>query len=136
MLERLELIAAVACGDLDLDLRQAAIDRPRTAATVLLAFGNIDVYVPEGVNVDVSGLTVFGHLRERGTTLARRTRRPFTSAQSAAARRWMYGGCRTTRTAATAISCARSNSASASFRLKTVSSVAGTAPGPANGLAR
>ena len=59
-------VAAVACGDLDFDLRQAAIDRPRTAAIVLLAFGNIDVYVPEGVNVDVSGLTIFGHLRERG----------------------------------------------------------------------
>ncbi len=59
-------VAAVACGDLDFDLRQAAIDRPRTAATVFLAFGNIDVYVPEGVNVGVSGLTIFGHLRERG----------------------------------------------------------------------
>lgn len=59
-------VAAVAFGDLDFDLRQAAIDRPRTATTLLLAFGNIDVYVPEGVNVDVSGLTIFGHLRERG----------------------------------------------------------------------
>jgi hypothetical protein len=44
----------------------AAIDRPRTAATVLLVFGNVDVYVPEGVNVEVSGITLFGHLRERG----------------------------------------------------------------------
>jgi hypothetical protein len=58
--------AAAAFGDLDLDLREAAIEKPRTAATVLLAFGNIDVYVPEGVNVDVSGITIFGHLRERG----------------------------------------------------------------------
>jgi hypothetical protein len=58
--------AAAAFGDLDFDLREAAIDKPRTAATVLLAFGNIDVYVPEGVNVDVSGITIFGHLRERG----------------------------------------------------------------------
>ncbi len=58
--------AAAAFGDLDFDLREAAIDKPRTAATVLLAFGNIDVYVPEGVNVEVSGITIFGHLRERG----------------------------------------------------------------------
>jgi len=59
-------VAAAACGDLDFDLREAAIDQPRTAATVLLAFGNVDVYVPDGVNVDVSGITIFGHLRERG----------------------------------------------------------------------
>ena len=59
-------LAAVAFGDLDFDLRQAVIDRPRTAATVLVVFGNIDVYVPEGVNVVVGGITLFGHLRERG----------------------------------------------------------------------
>lgn len=58
--------AAVAFGDLDFDLRQAAIDRPRTTATVVLLFGNADIYVPEGVNVEVSGLALFGHLRERG----------------------------------------------------------------------
>ena len=28
--------------------------------------GNIDVYVPEGVNVDVTGLTLFGHRRDWG----------------------------------------------------------------------
>ncbi len=59
-------VTAAAFADLDLDLREATIDQPRTAVTVLLAFGNVDVYVPEGVNVDVSGLTIFGHLRERG----------------------------------------------------------------------
>ncbi len=59
-------VASVAFGDLDFDLRQAAIDRPLTAVTVLLAFGNADVYVPEGVNVVGSGLTIFGHIRERG----------------------------------------------------------------------
>jgi DUF1707 SHOCT-like domain/Cell wall-active antibiotics response LiaF, C-terminal len=58
--------AAAAFGDLDFDLREAAIGKPRTSVTVLLAVGNIDVYVPEGVNVVVSGITIFGHLRERG----------------------------------------------------------------------
>jgi Domain of unknown function (DUF1707)/Cell wall-active antibiotics response 4TMS YvqF len=58
--------AAAAFGDLDLDLRQAVIDRPRTAVNLLLAFGNADVYVPEGVNVEVSGVTIVGHLRDRG----------------------------------------------------------------------
>ena len=34
--------------------------------TVVAAFGNVDIYVPEGVNVDVGGLTVFGHCRDWG----------------------------------------------------------------------
>jgi len=34
--------------------------------TVLAAFGNVDVYATEGVNVDVGGLTVFGHCRDWG----------------------------------------------------------------------
>jgi Domain of unknown function (DUF1707)/Cell wall-active antibiotics response 4TMS YvqF len=58
--------AASAFGDLDFDLREATIDQPRTAVTIPVAFGNVDVYVPEGVNVDVSGITIFGHLRDRG----------------------------------------------------------------------
>jgi hypothetical protein len=59
--------AASAFGDLDFDLRDATMDKGRRAAvTVLAAFGNVDVYVPEGVNVDVGGLTVFGHRRDWG----------------------------------------------------------------------
>ena len=34
--------------------------------TVLAAFGNVDVYVPEGVNVDVGGISLFGHRRDWG----------------------------------------------------------------------
>jgi hypothetical protein len=59
-------VAASAFGDLDFDLREATVDRRRTAVTVLAAFGNVDVYVPEGVNVDVGGITVFGHRRDWG----------------------------------------------------------------------
>ena len=43
----------VACGafcDVDLDLRKAEIHGQRTALTVLVGFGNVDVYVPENVN--------------------------------------------------------------------------------------
>jgi hypothetical protein len=40
------------------------MDEGRAAVSVLAAFGNVDVYVPEGVNVDVGGLTVFGHCRD------------------------------------------------------------------------
>ena len=63
--------AVGAFADVDLDLREAEIDAPQTAVTILVAFGNVDVYVPEGVNVDVRGLTVFGHRREWGRDVAR-----------------------------------------------------------------
>ena len=41
-------------------------DHQRTAVTVLAACGNVDIYVPEGVTVDVGGITVFGHRRDWG----------------------------------------------------------------------
>lgn len=59
-------LGASVFGDLDLDLRDATMDEPRAAVTVLAAFGNADIYVPEGVNVDVGGLNVFGHRRDWG----------------------------------------------------------------------
>jgi Domain of unknown function (DUF1707)/Cell wall-active antibiotics response 4TMS YvqF len=59
-------LAASAFGDLDFDLRDATMDQERASVTVLAAFGNVDIYVPEGVNVDVGGLTVFGHSRDWG----------------------------------------------------------------------
>jgi hypothetical protein len=64
-------LAASALGDLDFDLREATIDQPQTAVTVLVAFGNADIYVPEGVSVDVSGMTIFGHRREWGRDIGR-----------------------------------------------------------------
>jgi hypothetical protein len=64
-------IAASAFGDLDFDLREATIDQPQTTVTIPVAFGNVDVYVPEGVNVDVSGITIFGHRREWGREAGR-----------------------------------------------------------------
>ncbi len=63
--------AVSGCGDLDFDLREATIDLPQTAVTVLVGFGNVDVYVPEGVNVDVGGFTFFGHRREWGRDVDR-----------------------------------------------------------------
>jgi hypothetical protein len=64
-------LAASAFADVDLDLREAVIDSPHTSVTVLASFGNVDVYVPEGVDVDVGGLTIFGHRREWGRDVAR-----------------------------------------------------------------
>jgi len=59
-------VAASAFGDLDLDLRDATTDRGQVVIAVVAVLGNIDVYVPEGVNVQVSGLAAFGHRRDWG----------------------------------------------------------------------
>jgi Domain of unknown function (DUF1707)/Cell wall-active antibiotics response 4TMS YvqF len=53
-------------ADIDLDLRQAEIESERTTVNVFAVFGNVDVYVPAGVNVDVGGVTVAGHRRTWG----------------------------------------------------------------------
>ena len=58
-------------SDVDLDLRDAEITSGRTSITALVLFGNVDVYVPEGIAVDVSGVTVFGHRREWGRDATR-----------------------------------------------------------------
>lgn len=65
---RLPRRAVVLSGfaDVDLDLRDAEITSGRTSITAFVAFGNVDVYVPEGIDVDVTGLTIVGHRREWG----------------------------------------------------------------------
>jgi hypothetical protein len=57
---------ACVLGDLDFDLREVTIDRQRTAVTVLAVLGNADIYVPDGINVEVSGVSVLGHRRDWG----------------------------------------------------------------------
>jgi hypothetical protein len=68
---RRRTVAASGFGDLDFDLREVTVDHWQTTVTVLAAFGNVDVYVPEGINVEVSGLTVFGHRRDWGHEIDR-----------------------------------------------------------------
>jgi hypothetical protein len=60
-----------AFADVDLDLREAEIEGPETTLTILVGFGNVDVYVPEGIDVDVDGITVFGRRRDWGRDAAR-----------------------------------------------------------------
>jgi hypothetical protein len=62
-------LTLVAFGNSDLDLRRAELDGPVVSITAVLFFGNVDVYVPEGVDVDLGGLTLGGHRREWGTEL-------------------------------------------------------------------
>jgi hypothetical protein len=53
-------------SDVDLDLRDAEITDPRVVATVMAIFGNVDMYLPEDVNVDLGGVTIVGHHRDWG----------------------------------------------------------------------
>jgi hypothetical protein len=62
---------AAIFGDLDLDLREARLDDSQATVFVTPFFANTDVYVPEGVETDVGGLAVFGHLRSWGRDTAR-----------------------------------------------------------------
>jgi hypothetical protein len=55
-----------ALSDIDLDLRSAEITSRRTSVISVVLLGNVDIYVPEGIAVDVAGLNVFGHRREWG----------------------------------------------------------------------
>jgi hypothetical protein len=67
---RLRIGRRVGClmvfGNIDFDLRQATLEKNVITVIAVGAFGAIDVYVPEGVEVDVRGFAVFGHKRARG----------------------------------------------------------------------
>ncbi|HET9116432.1 MAG TPA: DUF1707 domain-containing protein [Gaiellaceae bacterium] len=59
----------VAFGNIDLDLRDATLERN---ALTIVAFGfwaTMDVYVPEGIEADIGGLVVFGHRNAHGNDL-------------------------------------------------------------------
>ena len=72
-------------GDIDLDLRHASIPVGGLVINAIAPFGNIEVLVPDGAEVDVGGFTLFGskkvavdgsaevesvaHVRVRGFTL-------------------------------------------------------------------
>jgi len=53
-------------GNIDLDLRQATLEGDEIRIALFGVFGAVDVYVPEGVEVDVRGFSIFGHVRARG----------------------------------------------------------------------
>jgi hypothetical protein len=47
-------------GDIDFDFRQAGRPAGQVTINAVAPFGNIDVVVPAGVQVDVGGFTLFG----------------------------------------------------------------------------
>jgi hypothetical protein len=54
-------------GNVDFDLRQATLEGDVITIFAVAAFAALDVYVPEGVEVDLHGLTVFGHKDAQGS---------------------------------------------------------------------
>jgi hypothetical protein len=64
-------LAISAFADVDLDLRGAEIDTRRVTVHVYTLVGNVDVYLPEGIDVEVGGLIVFGRRRDWGRDTAR-----------------------------------------------------------------
>lgn len=67
---RRHTFALSVLGDLDLDLREARLERPILTVRVFALLGNADVYVPEGIDVDVGGVILVGHRREWGRDVA------------------------------------------------------------------
>ena len=53
-------------GNIDLDLRQATLEDEITTIVAIGIFGALDVYVPEGVEVDLHGFAFGGHKRANG----------------------------------------------------------------------
>ena|SRR5437763_14382552 len=68
---RRRTLAASVFSDLDLDLREAELVATESTVTVLVAFANADVYVPEAVHTSVGGLSVFSRRRDWGRDAAR-----------------------------------------------------------------
>jgi hypothetical protein len=53
-------------GNIDLDLRQATLESDVTTVVAVGIFGALDVYVPEGIEVDLHGFALGGHKRANG----------------------------------------------------------------------
>jgi hypothetical protein len=69
---RLRRRGMVLCGfsDIDFDLREAEVAGLTTTVFLLVLFGNVDLYVPQRIGIDVTGVTVFGHRRQLGRETA------------------------------------------------------------------
>jgi hypothetical protein len=67
---RLSVRRRIGCvmgfGNIDLDLQQATLEGDVITIVALGAFGAIDVYLPEGVEVDLHGFALGGHRQVRG----------------------------------------------------------------------
>jgi DUF1707 SHOCT-like domain/Cell wall-active antibiotics response LiaF, C-terminal len=60
------LVVLSLMGGCDLDLRQAQIEHDEVTITVVTIMGGSEVYVPEGIEVDVGGMAIMGANDEHG----------------------------------------------------------------------
>ena len=58
-----ESAAVAAFGDCTLDLSEALIEGPNPLVTAVAVFGDVTVIVPDGIEVDLEGVAVFGDKR-------------------------------------------------------------------------
>jgi hypothetical protein len=61
-----KMVVLSLMGGCDLDLRQAQIEHGEVTITIFSVMGGTDVYVPEGIEVDIGGLTIMGGTDEHG----------------------------------------------------------------------
>jgi len=64
-------VAVASFGDIKLDLRHAELRGGLTECVVIALFGNVDVIVPESLDVELDGFAVFGNLDHRPATRAK-----------------------------------------------------------------
>ena len=66
-----ESAVIAAFGDCTLDLSEASIEGPNPLVTAVAMFGNVTIVVPEGIDVNLQGLPLFGSTRcDTGSTRA------------------------------------------------------------------
>jgi hypothetical protein len=56
-------------ADIDFDVREADVEHPVVTIVVFALLGNVDLYIPEGLELDVGGLVLGGHRRDWGPEL-------------------------------------------------------------------
>ena len=58
-----ESAAIAAFGDCTLDLSEALIEGPNPLITAVAVFGDVTIVVPDGIDVDLEGVAIFGDKR-------------------------------------------------------------------------
>lgn len=58
-----ESAVVAAFGNCTLDLSEALIEGPNPLITAVAAFGNVTIVVPDGIEVDLEGVAIFGDKR-------------------------------------------------------------------------
>ena len=56
----MKTMALLLFGDVKLDLRSATVVAPSSTITIITAFGDTTLVVPEGVSVELGGFDIFG----------------------------------------------------------------------------